>query len=112
PTDVAIMRADITYSHHGGESRWPCVVYVTLDGDVYHASEMHPTNLPEEEIRKLPSRDRAYCRPTDHSLGGTRYRTLSRFDGETHRDCGISWYDAYERPETGERFKIYDWDGE
>ncbi|MFH1098456.1 MAG: hypothetical protein V1723_00815, partial [Candidatus Uhrbacteria bacterium] len=47
PTDVAIMRADITYSHHGGESRWPCVVYVTLDGDVYHASEMHPTNLPE-----------------------------------------------------------------
>lgn len=111
-TDVAIAWVELTYAHHGGESCWPCVVYATLDGDIYHASGMHPFDLPEEEVRKLPSRDRTYAQPTDHRIGGTRERTFSRFNGETNEDAGISWYDAYERPDTGERFKIYDWDGE
>lgn len=112
PTDVAIAWQEVTYSHLGGESRWPCVVFVTLDGDISHASGMRPTNLSDVEIHQLPSRSRGDVQVTDRSLGSTRERTITSFDGESYRDTGISWYEAYEHPETGERFKVYDFDHE
>lgn len=112
PTDVAIAWQEVTYSHLGGESRWPCVVFVTLDGNIYHASGMRPTTLTDAEIACLPSRSREYVQVSDRSLGTTQGRALTSFNDESYRDTGISWYEAYERPETGERFKVYDYDHE
>lgn len=111
-TDVAIAWFEGQISHDGGTLFWPCVAFVTLDGDIYEASGFRPTELSSEEVMALPSRNTAYVQPRDLDLGATESRDLASFDGETYRTVGISWYTAYERPATGERFKVYGYDHE
>jgi len=110
PTDHLVRKIKVLRTHDGGESLWPLKIYVTAQGDFYYTSPMLPTALKREEILLLPSRRKEEVRPTDLMLGEVD-ATRSRRPGEDPLSVGVSWYLAYERPETGERFRVYGHDG-
>jgi len=65
--------------------------------------------MTHNEIMSLPSRD--YATPGHTSLGKFKARGSHASPDAIGGYYGISWYSAFEDPETGERYKVYRIDG-
>jgi len=111
--DLGLKQVAFLSAHTGGESLWPYTLHATPDGLLVMSSPMFPTKLSGDEILKLPSQDKKYVRLDDRMLGETDGSPLRRPGSESPSDYyGIAWWDAYERPASGERFRVYGCDHE
>lgn len=81
--------------------------YEIIKGDF----DMPKTKMSDAEIMALPNKNTKYILPTDTIIGETPVKPTfaHMFSAEA---SGVEWYTAYERPSTGEQFKVYDWDGQ
>ncbi|MFH1631874.1 MAG: hypothetical protein ABIA47_02520 [bacterium] len=70
-------------------------------------AEIGNLRLTEQEIMALPSKNREEVDEFDICIGEIRASSLGLM---SQNNPGISWYNAYIRPSTGERFKVYDFD--
>jgi len=110
-SDMLIRTIMAPRAHHGGESIWEIQIRVTLDGEIYSTSSWNPTDLTDEEIMALPTRSRSEVEIDDHLIGESTGHSPMPRPEQDWLTVGVSWWTAYERPATGERFRVYDHDG-
>lgn len=109
--DMLIRTIMVPRAHHGGESIRPIQIRVTLDGEIYSTSSWNPTDLSDEEIMVLPTRSKSEVKVDDYCIGETRGHSPMPLPEQDWLSVGVSWWTAYERPASGERFRVYDHDG-